>query len=278
VKSLFQICCLSLFLVSFWAQHALAEKRTQSQGLESVLTYDVYAGGVHALKASLILKKTPKSYNVFLSAGTQGFLKKMANWSGKYTSVGRIRGDKSMPLIHESSSTWKGKTEVKTFQYDGRGNFKSYSETEEGKKKPAQEIDLSLAKNSTDVLSSTFMLLMTLPKSQICSGNDLIFDGDRNFRLQFKNTKTETLEKTRYNVFAGETISCVVEVKPEQGKWRKKPRGWLSIQEQGRNLGSLPTIWFGQLPDRPDIYVPVKIRVKTEYGTLFMHLTSAKTQ
>lgn len=65
-------------------------------------------------------------------------------------------------------------------------------------------------------------------------------------------------------------------MKPDQGKWRKKPRGWLSIQEQGRQKGALPTIWLGQM-GADKTYIPVKIRVKTDYGTLFMHLTSYKT-
>jgi hypothetical protein len=37
----------------------------------------------------------------------------------------------------------------------------------------------------------------------------------------------------------------------------------------------MPTIWLAQMaPGEPA--VPVKIRVKTEYGTLFMHLTGYK--
>ena len=53
------------------------------------------------------------------------------------------------------------------------------------------------------------------------------------------------------------------------------PRGWLSIQEQGRSKGSLPTIWLAKI-DKDGPAVPVKLRLKTDYGTLFSHLIDYK--
>ena len=75
------------------------------------------------------------------------------------------------------------------------------------------------------------------------------------------------------HVPGGPAVACTVEVKPIAGKWHEKPRGWMSIQEQGREKGTMPTVWFAQMA-AGEPAVPVKIRVKTEYGALFMHLTS----
>lgn len=245
-------------------------------GKTSVLTYDVYAGGIHAMNAKLSVHKEATKYNVALTAETQGMLKKLANWSGKFQSQGNLSGVKTFPLSHQSASVWKGSTQSKTFKYDGKGHFKSYKMAEDGVDKTPKDVDLSLAKGTTDILSATLHLMLTMPKDKVCKGNDLVFDGDRNYRLVFKGTQVEDLVATNYNIYKGEAVSCSVEVVPEKGKWRKKPRGWLSIQEQGRNKGSLPTVWFGALKGQPDVYVPVKIRIKTDYGTLFMHLTSEK--
>lgn len=266
MKSFLGLFCLFLIFLS-----------GQVFAATSVLTYDVYAGGIHALNAKLTIKKERTKYDVILSTGTQGFLKKMADWSGRYISKGNVKSDKTYPTFHESSSTWKKKTEVKTFKYNGKGHFKSYQSTEAGQNTTPKDVDLSLAKDTTDILSATLQTMLAIPKSKLCSGKELIFDGDRNFRLTYSDTKAEKLTKSDYNIYDGEAVVCKVEVKPEKGKWRKKPRGWLSIQEQGRKKGALPTIWFGQVTGQPNLYVPVKIRVKTDYGTLFMHLTSAKT-
>ena len=67
-----------------------------------------------------------------------------------------------------------------------------------------------------------------------------------------------------------------MEIKPVAGGWSEKPRGWLSIQEQGRDRGMMPTVWLANVSDDGPA-VPVKIRVKTAYGTLFMHLAQYET-
>lgn len=272
MKSLF-VWGLTFFLLH---PHAVFAATTPSP--TTTLTYDVYAGGIHALDALLTIRKGTKQYTTTLSAGTRGFLQKVANWSGNFSSNGMIINGHPRLLTHSSASTWKGKTETKTFKYDSKGNFLSYKVSEGGKDKTPKDIDKSLAIGSMDNLTATLHLMMGLPKSQLCNGNSLVFDGDRSYRLIFADTKPEILTKSDYNFFSGSAVSCTVEVKPEKGKWRKKPRGWLSIQEQGRQKGSLPTIWFGQVAGQPEYYVPVKIRVKTDYGTLFMHLTSVKNQ
>ena len=244
----------------------------------SNITYDVYAGGVHALDARLTIKTTSSNYDATLTAATQGLLKKLANWSGKFTSKGLISQNIAAPLTHISTSTWKEETESKTFKYNGHGKFLSYKVIEGNADKTPTDIDKSLAIGTMDNLTATLNLMMTMPVTKACKGDTLVYDGDRTYRLIFSDTRIETLKKSNYNIYDGQAISCTVEVKPEKGKWRKKPRGWLSLQEQGRQKGSLPTIWFGEMPSHPDIYVPVKIRVKTDYGTLFMHMTSAKTE
>jgi hypothetical protein len=262
-------------LAIFYAAPAFAKA---AEDRKTDLTYDVYAGGIHALDAHLSIKKNKQKYDITLSAATQGLLKRLANWSGKFSSNGLFLKRLPSPLLHKSSSTWKEKTETKNFHYNSAGKFLSYKVDEDGRDKTPKDIDKNLAKGTTDVLSATFRLMLSLPKNTACNGNALVYDGDRTYRLIFADTKKETLKKSSYNIYDGESVSCTVEVKPEKGKWRKKPRGWLSIQEQGRQKGALPTVWFGQMAGQKDYYVPVKIRVKTDYGTLFMHLTSAKTQ
>ncbi len=279
MKSLFILTSLLLLCApASLSAKAVPQKADGSLSRHAtVLAYDVYAGGIHALNAALTLERTTTRYDITLVSATQGFLRKIANWSGRYVSKGRISNDKTYPLSHEASSSWKGSTEKKIFKYNGKGKFLSYKVSEEGKDTTPTSVDVSLATGTTDTLSSTLRLMVALPQSRVCSGDELIFDGDRNFQLTYSGKETEILKKSDYNIYDGQAIVCKVEVKPKNGKWHKKPRGWLSIQEQGRNLGDLPTIWFGKINGQDDLYVPVKIRVKTDYGTLFMHLTSMKT-
>jgi hypothetical protein len=241
-----------------------------------IMTYDVYAGGIHALDATLTISTNSKGYDVHLESKTHGLLGKLAPWSGVFQTQGQFAASGDIyPIEHISQSTWKKETESKTFIYDGKGNFKSYRVTEGGKDTTPSNLDNSLTTETTDILSATLAMMRNFEKTPECKGDKLVFDGDRNFYLQFKDTKTENLQKNKYNIFDGEALFCTVEIKPHKGKWRKKPRGWLSIQEQGRQQNALPLIWFGKADnDEKSPYIPVKIRVKTNYGTLFMHLTS----
>ncbi len=65
--------------------------------------------------------------------------------------------------------------------------------------------------------------------------------------MTFVAQGTEDLKATKYNVYEGPAEKCTVEVAPAGGKWHEKPRGWLSIQEQGRQHGQLPTVWFARM-------------------------------
>ena len=51
----------------------------------------------------------------------------------------------------------------------------------------------------------------------------------------------------------------------------------MSIQEQGRERGTMPTVWLGKIAKNAPA-IPVKIRVKTAYGTLFMHLAEYQNE
>lgn len=108
-----------------------------------------------------------------------------------------------------------------------------------------------------------------------CEGRDEIFDGDRRYALVFHPAGEVEMKKSDLNVYVGPATECTIEVKPIAGKWHDKPRGWMSIQEQGRAKGTMPTIWLAKMADDAPA-VPVRIRVKTDYGTLFMHLTGYK--
>src|SRR5690606_16221834 len=140
------------------------------------------------------------------------------------------------------------------------------------KEKGPQPREAELTQGTTDVLSATLKVMNNIAQGGECKGSDEIFDGKRRYEIIYGNSKEVVLDKTDYNVYSGPAKECTVEVETIAGKWHEQPRGWMSIQEQRRERGKMPTIWFAQMAEGEPA-VPVKIRVKTDYGTLFMHLT-----
>lgn len=253
----------------------LAASPSFAAGTMQKMTYEVYAGGINAVTAEIDVEQTPQNrYSMVMSAFTKGFLGALAPWKGTFETHGWVRKDgMDQPELHRSTAIWRDEEEVKEYSYDKQGNFVGYSIKDpenDGKKK---EVEAELVQGTVDVLTATLNVMNEVAHGGSCAGAAEVFDGSRRFKMEFRFEDNEELVTSRYNVYQGPSQRCVVEVTPIAGKWHDKPRGWMSIQEQGRQKGSLPTIWFAKIdPEGPA--VPVKIRVKSEYGAMFMHLVN----
>lgn len=246
---------------------------TPSNDKSQKLYYQLYIGGINAVEAELDLQISDKQdrYRLFLDAKTRGFLGKLVPWSGSFETYGwTLKDGSDTPEQHESISIWREEEEIKTYSYGKDGTFKDYKLTEEGKDK-TRELNEELVQGTTDAMTAAFAVMRAVGEKGTCEGSSEVFDGKRRFKLVFNHDADEELKKTSYNAYSGITARCVVEVVPMGGRWHKKPRGWLSIQEQGRAKGTLPTLWLAAMDDGKPA-VPVKMRIKTDYGTLFMHM------
>lgn len=251
------------------AEKAVAEAASSKK---QTMMYDVYAGGIHAVKSQLdVVYDNNGRYNIHLGAQTIGFLERLVPWRGTFETKG-WSGSEDKPEVHRSVATWRGEDDLTEYLYTKDGGFKSLQIVEDSEDKSPKDIDPQLVKDTTDVLTGTLEVMRHVQANGKCEGSSQIFDGKRRFEMVFNHDVDETLQTTDYNVYQGPATRCQVEVKPSGGEWHVKPRGWMSIQEQGRQKGSLPTVWFAKLSEDGPA-VPVKVRVKTEYGTLFMHLT-----
>lgn len=221
-----------------------------------------------------IEEKVKNRYSLVLDAHTRGFLGTLAPWKGTFESHGwTLKNNILRVQQHKSTTTWRDEEEIKDYAYNRKGNFIKITIDEHDKAPYTPDIDSEITDGTTDALSATFMVLENYNKEQKCQGTSKVFDGKRSFEQTFVHQKDVTLNASKYNIYEGPAAECTVEVKPLKGKWHKKPRGWLSIQEQGRERGTMPTVWLASL-DKNGPAIPVKIRVKTEYGTLFMHLAA----
>lgn len=238
-----------------------------------VLTYEVYAGGVNAVTATLqVGYESAERYHMELEAKTKGFLEKIVPWSGTFETVGwRLPDGQERPELHKSTAVWRGESDLKEYGYGRDGSFQFLKAYEAGKDVTPKKLDDTLTQGTTDALTAALEAMEGVAKKGTCASTAEIFDGLRRYELVFNQEAEDTLEPTKYNIYEGKAARCTAEVKPMAGKWHDKPRGWMSIQEQGRDKGSLPTVWLAEM-EKGAPAVPVKIRVKTDYGTLFMHL------
>lgn len=242
------------------------------------MKYDVYAGGIHGVRGNMVLDFSKKDrYSLIFSAETRGFLGTLVPWSGSFASEGwAFRDGRRVPEKHESVSVWRNESETKTYSYKKDGVFDNLTTTYTHKKPRKKIPKAELTEGTIDALTATILVMEHISDGGDCEGTEKVFDGKRKFDLVFRHQGFVMLKKNRYNAYTGPAIECVVEVKPVTGAWHKKPRGWLSIQEQGRERGTMPTVWMAQVTENA-VVVPVRARVKTAYGTLFMHMSGYKS-
>lgn len=242
-------------------------------GAKQTMTYEVYAGGINAVRAELNVIEEKDKYSLSLAARTKGFLAKLVPWEGTFETHGwRMKDGAEHPELHKSTAVWRDEQDYKEYYYGKDGTFKKLVVMDPGMPAPVtEEVPPELTQGTTDALTAMLRVMETVAASGACEGRDEVFDGKRRFALVFRHAADEVLTATDYNVYSGPSSRCEVEVVPVAGEWHKKPRGWMSIQEQGREQGALPTVWMAKVSEDGPA-VPVKIKVKTDYGTLFMHL------
>ena len=263
-----------LFALFFaWPSFAQTSLKAPLKEGQQNIRYDVYAGGIHALEANLNIDLSQSDrYSTSLTAKTYGLLGKLAPWKGTFESHGWREGNALQTEKHLATTTWRDDNEVKKYSYKQDGSFESFIITDDEENSKTREVDAKLTDNSDDVLTATLKTMQAIATTGKCEGSSDVFDGKRRFQLIFEQQNNVQLEASRWNVYGGPAVECTAEVKPMGGKWHEKPRGWMSIQEQGRERGTMPTIWFAKVKEGEPA-IPVKVRVKTSYGTLFMHVT-----
>lgn len=244
-----------------------------SYASQQKVTYELYAGGINVGTTEMDVAMKPKDYSLFMKAWTKGFLNRIVRWEGTFESAGWRMGDDDLrPRLHRSTALFRGSYEVKDYTYNKDRSFASYVQVEDDKD-VTPNIDSSLTADTTDALTAGLMAMQQAAISGTCSGRHEVFDGKRRYAILFREAGMERLNATPYNVFEGDALKCEAEVEQLGGVWHHKPRGWMSIQEQGMKKKSLPAMWLAKMaPDAPA--VPVRAQVKTDYGSFIAHMTA----
>lgn len=250
------------------------------------VNYAIYAGGIHAMNAQLVYTEHSGLFDSTMQIKPVGWVGKLLPWGGNYHTKGRVDANGLLwPLMHDNESSWRDTRDITRLSFNAKGQLTGVQQRDylpNGQLRNAYPINFAPADaQSVDIMTAPFrMLLQTggmLKNSPAsCNRAETVFDGKHRYTLQFKAQKTGTVAKTKYNNYAGAYQKCQFEVKPLAG-FEGKPRGFFAMQEESRKLGTLPFLWLAQIrPNTP--YMPVRMELKSGYGTVIMHFQSATFQ
>lgn len=236
------------------------------------LSYDVYAGGLHALRSTYQAERKDGSYDLTANAETNGFIGKIFPWSGEFESSGKLQNGDLIPAAHTSASSWKSKTTIKRLEFDN-GTATKFMELEDGETEVKSDFEPALVRNAADLLTATLIAFQDISDMDSCNTSVPAFDGKRKFNIQFSNGQDAHIHESRYSVFSGPALRCTMTVEPLEGfRDKDMERGWFAVQNHTKERGRLPQVWFGRLHDGGDM-VPVRVEISSSYGGVVAHLS-----
>jgi hypothetical protein len=245
--------------------------------------YAVFASGFRTLAAQANIREGQDDYGTYVTIKTDGLLKSFAPWSGILTSIGTFAPETGQrrPELHAFDNIWRGTNKRVEQRYDEKGALKNVVIKEDKRADEIKVADPALTDNATDILSAALEISRVIKDTDSCTSKQAVYDGKRRFIMEFDEQKRDNFKASKYNSYSGEAIKCIIKITPDGGKWRDKKRGWMSIQEQSIEKGHPPYIWFGKVTatnkdeTKSAAWIPVKLQVKTSYGTLMLHLKNA---
>jgi hypothetical protein len=241
------------------------------------LKYDIYAGGFHALDASLELDLNRRAYDIGVAAKTEGFIGSMFPWQATYSTSGHADSKGVLiPTTAVSHSAWGHKVNVTEMTYDPKGTLVKTTEQEGARTTIKRDFDPKMANDAVDMLTGALLMMQNTRHTQKCEGSFPVFDGKRRFNITLHDDGTEAIAKSKYSSFEGQALRCTLKVEPVAGfKPKDMKRGWLAVQAHTEAHRKAPTIWLARL-DKQGPVVPVRMEIASEYGAVVAHLSSTK--
>lgn len=279
----YMIAVLTVFLLfsslyadsSAKAGEAQAATPTKNGDENMSLSYNVYAGGFRALQASLALDLEQQEYKVGVNAKTEGFIGKLFPWAGQYETTGTKHHNALTPADYAATSIWKDEEKQTRLEFKD-GLLTTRYESETGHADSTKDIEAAMAKDAVDMLTGAVTLLQNTNGMESCAGTVPVYDGKRRYNLHFKDAGQGTIHQSRYSLFHGEALKCIVEVEPVAGfSKRDRKRGWLAIQNHSKERKKMPTIWLSRLKEGGPV-VPVRMEISSSYGAVIAHLAGVQ--
>lgn len=234
--------------------------------------YDVYAGGVQAVAAQMDLAMADDAYKIDFTAQTRGFVGTVFPWQSHYSSEGLIGAAGLVPKANRVAKTERGTTKTLEMDFDADGQLVGRRETENQQDKILAPLEPGLADGAADLLTATLSVLRQAALAGGCGQQATVFDGSRRFALSTRAAGEVDLPSSDYSAYAGPALKCVLDIEPKGGHWRDRQLQWF---DRAHGAARDPVIVWLARPVADGPLVPVRLQLKSPYGTALVHLAGS---
>jgi hypothetical protein len=174
---------------------------------EVTLAYDVYIGGIRAVRLDLAMGLDGDAYNIKFRFGTDGWIGRIIDWSIDADSRGRIEAGTVHPLAANSTSRWNRKERLIGLSYSPEGVVhivRADPPVGEGK----DGVPDAWRRNTLDLASAVLTLVRGVERGGRCGGTLPVFDGRRRYDLVAEDLGEDTIRRSRYGAYSGKAVAC----------------------------------------------------------------------
>ena len=237
------------------------------------LTYDVYTGGLRAIRLDLSVAFAPAdqadpapaaSYETRINMETSGLIGALFNWRFDANSVGAWQGGSIVPERYHTANVWRGNAREVSIDYvDGVAG--KVSAVPPYSAEDMKKVDPTMIPGAIDPTSAVTSLVLTSALEGRCQPQTAIYDGRRRYDAKLETLEAEILKPSSEAPFAGKAEGCKLSFKRIAGFKPDKKR----LQDFEVD------IWQADI-GVDDGRVPVRLELSTPWGNGFAHLIRAR--
>ncbi|WP_455374194.1 DUF3108 domain-containing protein [Limibacillus halophilus] len=256
----------------FWSVLSLAlpaaiDQAAASEGEGStLLSYDVYAGGLKAMRADLAVDLGGEDYRLQLDARFQGFIAKLFSLDMTVVTEGKLSGEALRPVSYDMHSIWQKSKERRITMAFEEGSARDVEiEPEDQKPLAPHLVSLEQREGAMDPITALLWPIAELLRSGACEGETKVFDGKKLFQLELEPRGNAVIEASSYSPFSGETLVCRLHIEQIAGKMKDKSKN---------RVPPFIDVYLAPLqPGGPPL--PLKLEGTNLLGRIVLHLAEA---
>jgi hypothetical protein len=232
------------------------------------LTYDVYTGGLHAIRFDVTVETEADDYRTSVRLETAGIVGAVFDWRLRASSEGAWRDGKIVPQAYRTANVWKGRARTVGIDYAGGFAQRVFAEppySREDYDKVAPEMILG----AMDPTSAVTALVLAAARGEGCRPTTAVYDGRRRYDANMTPLPAQELKPSRYAPFSGHAEGCRLTFERIAG-----------FRPDRKRLQDLEVaIWLADVGVDFGVEgskVPVRLELTTPWGNGFAHLVTAR--
>ncbi|WP_190275474.1 DUF3108 domain-containing protein [Candidatus Puniceispirillum marinum] len=237
-------------------------------GTQIDLRHEVQWGNVNVgeVETSWLFDQT--TFEMVGKSRTVGISEKLRKYRGNSTAKGHIHDNRHMPVQIDINGIYKGMERNATAIWNPKNGRIRTVRTPSLNLKKVHPLDDKVIQGSIDPYTAMLRALHTIKQTGSCNSSHNIYDGLRTAELTLHDLEDDLrpnfLTADRPDAYDGAVIACGLTSKPTGGhqlksRWNKKKR----------NIDDT-IIFIAEI--EPDIFLPVRIEIKTFLGTITTRL------